>query len=230
WATITWAVFDHTLTQRTDSLGLVHVALLPECEVERPSILRTGLPVAPLLFYRLATGLSAPAPAQRAGAQRLRALAQASRCAFARFLADTGPSNYLVRTSLHSTTPATVAYRPSAAQSRQQGKVPAVRRCCDTMSGPVNAGAAVGAVGRGGRPCPPKSSRRTCILKCRGTRAVSLVRSVHFGRKRSGPFVSDSRLRTANAIWRCSTSRSTASCGAAISSAFGSTTSPQAGT
>src|SRR5271166_2210535 len=43
-------------------------------EVERPSILRTGLPVAPSLSYRLATGLSAPAPAQRAGAQRLRAL------------------------------------------------------------------------------------------------------------------------------------------------------------
>src|SRR5208283_847453 len=48
-------------------------------EVERPSILRTGLPVAPSLIYRLATGLSAPAPAQRAGAQRLRALAQSFR-------------------------------------------------------------------------------------------------------------------------------------------------------
>src|SRR5208282_4745052 len=48
-------------------------------EVERPSILRTGLPVAPSLIYRLATGLSAPAPAQRAGAQRLRALAHSSR-------------------------------------------------------------------------------------------------------------------------------------------------------
>src|SRR5271157_1211438 len=43
-------------------------------EVERPSILRTGLPVAPSLSYRPATHLSAHAPAQRAGAQRLRAL------------------------------------------------------------------------------------------------------------------------------------------------------------
>jgi hypothetical protein len=48
-------------------------------EVERPSILRTGLPVAPSLSYRLATGLSAHAPAQRAGAQRLRALPHANR-------------------------------------------------------------------------------------------------------------------------------------------------------
>src|SRR5208282_3263127 len=56
-------------------------------EVERPSILRTGLPVAPSLIYRLATGLSAPAPAQRAGAQRLRALAHPARSAYARFLA-----------------------------------------------------------------------------------------------------------------------------------------------
>src|SRR5271165_6794703 len=47
-------VFDHTLTQRTDSVGLAHRALLPEW-VERPSILRTGLPVAPSLSYRLAT-------------------------------------------------------------------------------------------------------------------------------------------------------------------------------
>src|SRR5208282_6095087 len=62
-------------------------------EVERPSILRTGLPVAPSLIYRLATGLSAPAPAQRAGAQRLRALAQGSRSAFDRFLAHRSRSS-----------------------------------------------------------------------------------------------------------------------------------------
>ncbi len=63
-------------------------------EVERPSILRTGLPVAPSLSYRLVTGLSVHAPAQRAGAQRLRALAHPARSAYARFLAfsaRTGP-------------------------------------------------------------------------------------------------------------------------------------------
>src|SRR5271166_3030207 len=43
-------------------------------DVERPSILRTGLPVAPSLSNPLATHLSAHAPAQRAGAQRLRAM------------------------------------------------------------------------------------------------------------------------------------------------------------
>src|SRR5208282_1508750 len=62
-------------------------------EVERPSILRTGLPVAPSLFYRLATGLSAPAPAQRAGAQRLRALARPSRSAIDRNLAHCSRSS-----------------------------------------------------------------------------------------------------------------------------------------
>src|SRR5208337_420746 len=51
---------------------------------ERPSILRTGLPVAPSLSYRLATGPSAHAPAQRAGAQRLRALAHPARRAYGR--------------------------------------------------------------------------------------------------------------------------------------------------
>jgi hypothetical protein len=39
------------------------------------SILRTGLSIVPLLFSRLVTGPSAHGPAQRAGAQRLRALA-----------------------------------------------------------------------------------------------------------------------------------------------------------
>src|SRR5208337_505654 len=58
-------------------------------EVERPSILRTGLPVAPSLFYRLATRLSAHAPAQRAGAQRLRALAQHPRSAYFSFAPET---------------------------------------------------------------------------------------------------------------------------------------------
>src|SRR5262249_42144235 len=48
-------------------------------EVDDTSILRTGLPIAPPLFSWLITGLSAHAPAQRAGAQRLRALAQLGR-------------------------------------------------------------------------------------------------------------------------------------------------------
>src|SRR5208282_1600696 len=50
-------------------------------EVERPSILRTELPVAPWLSYRLATRPlgSRPPPAQRAGAERLRALAPSFR-------------------------------------------------------------------------------------------------------------------------------------------------------
>jgi hypothetical protein len=38
------------------------------------------------------------------------------------------------------------------------------------------------------------------------------------------------QINTANAIWRCSTSPSTASCAAVISSAFGSMTSPPADT
>src|SRR5271165_4763255 len=57
-------------------------------EVELPSILRTGLPVAPSLSYRLATGLSAPAPTQRAGAQRLRAFAHLRRSRRRRESAD----------------------------------------------------------------------------------------------------------------------------------------------
>jgi hydroxybutyrate-dimer hydrolase len=62
------------------------------------------------------------------------------------------------------------------------------------------------------------------------TKAVSSDRSVPYGRKRSGPFASDFRSSRTNVIWRCSTSPSTASFGAAISSAFGSMTSPLADT
>src|SRR5208337_3060070 len=61
--------------------GLTGLVSLIGCsflsEVERPSILRTGLPVAPSLSYRLATRpLGSRPPPQRAGAERLRALAQ----------------------------------------------------------------------------------------------------------------------------------------------------------
>ena len=101
---------------------------------------------------------------------------------------------------------------------------------CDTMAGLLNAGAAVGAVGRGGRPCPSKSIRIAIPCVRRGTKAVSSDRSVPYGRKRSGPFASDFRSSTTNAIWRCLTSPSTASFGAAISSAFESMTSPSADT
>ena len=58
---------------------------------------------------------------------------------------------------------------------------------------------------------------------------VARSRSVPFGRKRSGLFESDFRLRTGSATTsRCSTLQSTVSCAAAISSAFGSMTSRQA--
>jgi Transposase DDE domain group 1 len=87
-----------------------------------------------------------------------------------------------------------------------------------------------GAVGRGGRPCPSKSIRKAIPCVRRGTKAASSDRSVPDGRKRSGPFASDFRSSTTIAIWPCSTSPSTASFGAAISSAFGSMTSPSADT
>jgi Sel1 repeat len=61
------------------------------------------------------------------------------------------------------------------------------------MGGLLNAGAAVGAVGRGGQPCPPKSRSTMLRRTSRGTKAVSLARSVPSGRKRSGPFVSDAK-------------------------------------
>jgi hypothetical protein len=44
-------------------------------EDHNASILRTELPIAPSLFFRLVTGPSAHGPARRAGAQRLGALA-----------------------------------------------------------------------------------------------------------------------------------------------------------
>ena len=78
----------------------------------------------------------------------------------------------------------------------QRNKAPAAQCECDTMAGLLNAGAAVGAVGRGGQPCPPKSRSTTLLRASRGTKAVSLARSVPFGRKRSGRFVFDFRLRT----------------------------------
>src|SRR5271165_1977174 len=56
-------------------------------EVERPSILRTGLPVAPSLSYPPATRPpGSRLPRKRAGAERLRALAQPTRSACAHFL------------------------------------------------------------------------------------------------------------------------------------------------
>jgi DNA-binding transcriptional LysR family regulator len=54
---------------------------------------------------------------------------------------------------------------------------------CDTMGGLLNAGAAVGAVGRGGQPCPPKSGSTTLLRALRGTKAVSLARSVPFEKR-----------------------------------------------
>jgi hypothetical protein len=48
-------------------------------EFRDTSILRTRLPAAPSLSCRLVTGLAAHAPAQRAGAQRLCAVAQGCR-------------------------------------------------------------------------------------------------------------------------------------------------------
>jgi hypothetical protein len=54
--------------------------------VRRTPTIRELIVAAPLsLSSPSATGLSAPAPAQRAGAQRLRALAQVSRSAYGRF-------------------------------------------------------------------------------------------------------------------------------------------------
>jgi hypothetical protein len=78
------------------------------------------------------------------------------------------------------------------------------------------------------RPCPSKAIRKAIPCVRRGTKAVSSDRSVPYGRKRSGPFASDFRSSTTNAIWPRSTSPSTASFGAAISSAFGSMTLPSA--
>jgi hypothetical protein len=55
-------VFDHTLTKRTDEVGLAHWARSFLSEVERPAILRTGLPVAPSLILPACYRPSAHAP------------------------------------------------------------------------------------------------------------------------------------------------------------------------
>ena len=65
--------------------------------------------------------------------------------------------------------------------------------------GPSERGRCGGAVGRGGRPCPSKSTRKAILCVRRGTKAVSSDRSVPYGRKRSGPFASDFRSSTTNA-------------------------------
>jgi hypothetical protein len=67
-------IFDHTLTQRADSVSLAHGELHSELRLTAPRFSGRGSP-ALLRSSQPATGLSALAPAQRAGAQRLRALA-----------------------------------------------------------------------------------------------------------------------------------------------------------
>ena len=76
---------------------------------------------------------------------------------------------------------------------RSAGKIPVARRGCAMITGLLNAGAAVGAVGHGGRPCPLKLRQTAFLLGSLGTKDVSLVRSVPCGQKRSGPFVSGFR-------------------------------------
>ena len=66
-------IFDHTLTQRADSVSLAHGELHSELRFTAPRFSGRGSP-ALLLSSQLAMGLSALAPAQRAGAQRLCAL------------------------------------------------------------------------------------------------------------------------------------------------------------
>src|SRR6516162_7664931 len=67
-------IFDHTLTQRTNGVGLAHGELHSELRLTAPRYSAWGSP-ALSLSSQPATALSALAPAQRAGAQRLCALA-----------------------------------------------------------------------------------------------------------------------------------------------------------
>ena len=76
---------------------------------------------------------------------------------------------------------------------------------CGKMAGLLIVGAAVGAVGRGGRPCPLQSRMMTLLPVPLGTKDVWLARSVLCGRKRSGPFGSDFKSKIVSAISRCST-------------------------
>ena len=66
-------VLDHALTQRTDSGSVAHGRSILS-EIDETSISGRGSQTRQL-FSQLASGLSALAPAQRAGAQRLCALA-----------------------------------------------------------------------------------------------------------------------------------------------------------
>jgi hypothetical protein len=67
----------HSRTEDADENGVAPLVCAEHSllsEVDDTSILRTGLSTPLSLSSRLATGLSAHAPAQRAGAQRLCAL------------------------------------------------------------------------------------------------------------------------------------------------------------
>src|SRR5208283_5642346 len=78
-------VVDHTLTQRTDGVGLAHEGSILS-EVRNASILRTGLSVAPSLILSACYPASRLTPPSGAGAERLRALAHLSLSAYGSFL------------------------------------------------------------------------------------------------------------------------------------------------